>query len=275
MGARRSISCRACTVTVTWFCLLVRVGSSPLSSVVHTWSGVGLQAVLPCTWGTQVSDRPRSPYIQWETLTHTVFERMGERMFQGESFRNRVDVPLEILDEGNCSLFFRDVQFSDAGIYESYLVVGENQVQRRIFLQSVQLLVFDHKLEQRVEAGKDLVLDLYTAHAHTLVFESVITPGWAELWQRGKARNRDSRLQENEDSLVIRGVQPGDSGTYRVVDSDGLALSTVKITVTDPVPTKSTVVQEKQLSVGSGGVVSPVLDVTLSAMLWTLVIFVL
>ena len=97
-------------------------------------------------WKSHVEASSQLPYIQWETVTDTVFERIGERSFQGEAFRNRVDVPKEMLEEGNCSLFFTDVQFGDAGIYESYLVVGQSSIKKRIFLQSVQLLVFGEDL---------------------------------------------------------------------------------------------------------------------------------
>lgn len=122
--------------------LLRPAGSSPLSSVLHASSAVGLQAVLPCTCGTRAKVSSQQPSIHWETVTDRVFERTGEWSFQGEAYRDRVDVPRRMLEEGNCSLVLTDIQFSDAGIYESYLVVGESRIKERIFLQSVQLLVF-------------------------------------------------------------------------------------------------------------------------------------
>ncbi|XP_072529423.1 galectin 17 [Salminus brasiliensis] len=275
MDTRRS-SCRVCAFTITWLWLLAYVDTSPFSSTIHTWSGVGLQAILPCTWTTHVENlEPQLPYIQWETTTHTVFERKGEKMFQGESFQDRVDVPKEILEVGNCSLFFTDVQFSDAGFYSSYLVVGQSMIKKRILLQSVQLLVFDHKLVQSVESGEDLVLDLYTSHAKTLVFESIHAPGWTVLWQRGKNKDRASRLEENERSLVLRRVRSSDSGTYRVADSDGLALSTVKVSVTDPVSAKSSEELGKQISLGSGSVNSPALHIMVATLLSTLMMHLL
>ncbi|KAI4874128.1 hypothetical protein NFI96_001939 [Prochilodus magdalenae] len=220
----------SCLHPMMWLWLISCAGSSPLSSVVHTWSGVGLEAVLPCTWKSYVDASSQTPYIQWETVTDTVFERKGERSFQGEAFRNRVDVPKEILEEGNCSLFFTDVQFGDAGIYESYLVVGQSRIKKRIFLQSVQLLVFDHKLVLSVESGKDLILEKYTSRAETLVFESSKSSELSVLWRRGG--NGDTRVEESEGKLVLKRVRPSDSGVYRVMDADGLALSTAKVSVT-------------------------------------------
>ncbi len=66
---------------------------------------------------------------------------MGPEQFQGEAYRGRLDVPEELLVRGNCSLVLEDVRFSDAGIYECYLLVGESSIKNRIFIQSVQLAV--------------------------------------------------------------------------------------------------------------------------------------
>lgn len=113
--------------------------------VVYTSSKVGLPAVLPCTVASPL-DSAHTPHIQWQTITDSVFERMGEELFQGESYKDRADVPEEMLMRGNCSLFLQDVRFSDAGVYESYLVVGESNIKNRIFIQSVQLAVAGESL---------------------------------------------------------------------------------------------------------------------------------
>lgn len=99
---------------------------------------MGLEAVLPCDWG---SHSEATPYIQWQTLSNMVFERMGPEQFQAEAYQNRADVPEVVLKKGNCSLHLTDIRFSDAGIYECYLVVGKTGNKRRIFIQSVQLSV--------------------------------------------------------------------------------------------------------------------------------------
>lgn len=122
-----------------YFIELVSIGSSPLSVVVQTLSRVGLPAVLPCSVASHLEDHKL--HIQWQTTSDSVFERMGQEQFQGEAYRDRADVPVELLVRGNCSLFLQDVRFSDAGIYESYLVVGESSIKNRIFIQSIQLAV--------------------------------------------------------------------------------------------------------------------------------------
>uniref|UniRef100_A0A4W4E5H2 Galectin 17 n=1 Tax=Electrophorus electricus TaxID=8005 RepID=A0A4W4E5H2_ELEEL len=206
---------------------------SPLSRFPgYAWSEVGRQAVLPCSCRTYVSPTAQAPYILWQTVSHTVFERMGKDSVQGESYENRADVPMEMLAEGNCSLILSDVRFRDAGIYESYLVVGQSRVKNQILIHSVRLAVVDHKHIQSVESGKDLILDLYTNQAKMLVFQQEGTPEWRVLWQRGQDSGGERWVEERGRKLVVREVVTSNSGTYRVVDEEGLTLSTVKVSVT-------------------------------------------
>ncbi|KAF5893097.1 antigen like protein, partial [Clarias magur] len=232
---------------VLGFMELTCVGSSPLSSISLTRSEVGLGAVLPCDWGSHSGVSPETPYIQWQTVSQMVFERMGPDQFQANAYKNRADVPERVLAKGNCSLHLNDIRFSDAGVYECYLVVGETGKRRRIFIQSVQLAVFDHKTAQSVEVGKDLALDLYTKQAETLVFQSSHSSTWTQLWQRQVTCN-DSRVVERNRKLVIRNVTGSDEGLYKVMDADGLALSTVKVSVKDPPPTMKPQVLDKRIS---------------------------
>lgn len=84
---------------------------------------------------------------------------------------------------------------------------------------------------QWVESGEDLTLDLFTGRAETLVFKSTSGSEWSVLWQRAGPRDAARRLKELEGKVVLRRVRTSDSGTYKVVDADGLALSTVKVSV--------------------------------------------
>ncbi|XP_067307214.1 galectin 17 [Pseudorasbora parva] len=217
--------------------LLICVGSSPLTMVVHTSSKVGLPAVLPCTLASQL-DSAHTPHIQWQTIRDSVFERMGEELFQREDYRDRADVPEEMLMRGNCSLFLRDVRFSDAGVYESYLVVGESSIKNRIFIQSVQLAVTDHKTIKSVQTGADLILDLYTDQAVQVIFQNNNDTRWAVLWERDADITEKSYPKERDDKLIFREVTASSAGTYKVLDAQGLALSTVKVVVTEPVLAK-------------------------------------
>ncbi|KAG1951440.1 hypothetical protein F2P79_010546 [Pimephales promelas] len=241
---------RVSAILMPW--LLICVGSSPLSMVVHTSSKVGLPAVLPCTVSYQL-ETAHTPHIQWQTIRDSVFERMGEELFQGEAYIDRADVPKEMLMEGNCSLFLRDVRFSDAGIYESYLVVGESSIKNRVFIQSVQLAVIDHKTIKSVKTGEELILDLYTQQAEQMIFQNSNDTSWSVLWERGARISKKGYPKERDGKLIFGAVTASSAGTYKVLDSQGLALSTTKVAVTEPVLVKETNTLQRHSALGDLG----------------------
>ncbi|XP_053093190.1 uncharacterized protein LOC128318950 isoform X1 [Pangasianodon hypophthalmus] len=104
---------------------------------------VGSTAVLPCEW-RNVSIQ--TPNVQWNTASEIVFERKGVQWYEGEGYKNRVDVPQDKLLKGNCSLVLKNVTLTDAGIYESFLSVKRTKrasSTRWILVQSVELSVND------------------------------------------------------------------------------------------------------------------------------------
>uniref|UniRef100_A0A3B1II63 Immunoglobulin V-set domain-containing protein n=1 Tax=Astyanax mexicanus TaxID=7994 RepID=A0A3B1II63_ASTMX len=121
--------------------------SGPLSQTSVIVS-VGSSAVLHCDCkhiaSSQLSEQ--SPYIRWGTISKIVFERKGAERFQGEGYKDRVDVPEDELKKGNCSLIIKDIRPEDAGVYESYLIVKRSKRSiptKRVFIQSVELSVHD------------------------------------------------------------------------------------------------------------------------------------
>ncbi|XP_052473032.1 uncharacterized protein LOC128029330 [Carassius gibelio] len=239
--------------------LIICASSSPFSGVVHTSSKVGLPAVLPCSVASHL-ESDHTPHIQWHTISYSVLERMGQDQFQGEAYRDRADVPEELLVRGNCSLFLQDVRFSDAGIYESYLVYGESNIKNRIFIQSVHLAVIDHKAIKSVETGADLILDLYTHQAEQVIFQNSTETNWTVLWEKDGLINNKDYLKKRDNKLILRKVTNSNSGTYKVLDLEGLALSTVKVKVTEPVLTKETEALEKQSALGQATMSMPPLS---------------
>lgn len=227
--------------------------------VVHTSSKVGLPAVLPCTVSYQL-ETSDVPHIQWQTIRDSVFERMGEELFQGEAYIDRADVPKEMLMRGNCSLFLRDVRFSDAGIYESYLVVGESSIKNRVFIQSVQLAVIDHKIIKSVKPGEELILDLYTHQAEQVIFQNSNDTSWSVLWERGAGISKKGYPKERGGKLILRAVTASSAGTYKVLDSQGLALSTMKVSVTEPVLAKETNALQRHSALGKATMSMPPLS---------------
>ncbi|XP_046875190.1 galectin 17 isoform X2 [Hypomesus transpacificus] len=212
-------------------CLLVVscvASSSP--DPVPIVSTVGSQAVLPCSWKSELNviNNPIC-HIQWQTPASTVFEQRGTQRWEASEFKGRLVVPEDKLDQGDCSLILNDVQHGDVGLYESYVVV----MKQRIFIQRVRLVVHDHKLKQSLRLGDNLLLKLHTPKSARVVAQRGNTSSWEEMWVRGEER-LEERLEEQEGGdLVLRGLRREDEGTYRVLDAQGLAVSTLKVTVNE------------------------------------------
>ncbi|XP_078123686.1 galectin 17 isoform X2 [Sander vitreus] len=215
------------------------VDSSSLSSIpksLSVTSLVGNRAVLPCSWKQRLGAQApaASCYIQWATPDDTVFEQRGEQKWQAEEFEGRVEVSEEKLGSGDCSLIISDVQIGDTGRYESFMVVdGEKNVKTRVFIQSVKLSVFDHKSLQSRGLGEDLVLDLYTRHSVRVVFQGRNSSEWLDLWIRGDKESPRLEKHPLNDQLTIKQLASSDEGTYKVLDANGLAVSTVQLSVNE------------------------------------------
>ncbi|KAM9496730.1 uncharacterized protein Hap1MRO34_001571 [Clarias gariepinus] len=102
---------------------------------------VGSTAVLPCQLTSVDTD---TPYIMWSTESEIVFERLGVGIYQDEGYEGRVDVPVEELRKGNCSLVLHDLRLKDTGVYYSYLIHYQSPDDFRTeLLNRVKLSVFD------------------------------------------------------------------------------------------------------------------------------------
>ncbi|KAF5900510.1 antigen like protein [Clarias magur] len=78
---------------------------------------VGSTAILPCQL---TSVDTHTLYIRWNTESEVVFERQnGNGGYEG-----RVDVPVEELRKGNCSLVLHNLRLTDTGVYTSYQTVN-------------------------------------------------------------------------------------------------------------------------------------------------------
>ncbi|GAA6232600.1 uncharacterized protein LOC108891247 [Lates japonicus] len=225
-------------VFIHLLCFLVGglVDSSTLSSAKHflsITSTVGDQVVLPCSWKSRLGEVvPSACHVQWTTLADTVFEQWGAQKWQVETFRGRAEVPEEKLGAGDCSLIISDVQIGDTGRYESFMVVdGARSKKTRVFIQSVKLSVFDHKTRQSLGPGEDLVLNLHTIHSVRVVFLGSNSSEWSLVWMRGDENTERLEKHPLKEQLTIKNLKSSDGGTYKVLDEQGLAVSTVLLSV--------------------------------------------
>ncbi|XP_053341236.1 CD276 antigen homolog [Clarias gariepinus] len=111
---------------------------------------VGSTAVLPCQLTSVDTERL---YIRWNTESEIVFERLNERSYQGEGYEGRVDVPVEELRKGNCSLVLHNLTLTDTGVYTSYQTVRHTKRSVRVrrgtvLINSVKLSVYVPPLKE-------------------------------------------------------------------------------------------------------------------------------
>lgn len=229
-----------------WFfiylqCLLFGDGvdssSLPSARSLTITSTVGSQAVLPCSWKSRLGEVALPAcHIQWAKLSDTVFEQQGEERWQAEEYKGRVKVPEEQLGSGDCSLIISDVQIGDTGRYESFMVVdSERSRGTRVFIQSIKLSVFDHKSNQSRRPGGHLVVELHTPHSIRLVFQGRNSSVWTDLWMRGDKNTPRLEKHPHLEQLTIRNLKSSDEGTYKVLDGQGLSVSTVQLYVEENV----------------------------------------
>ncbi|KAM9495485.1 uncharacterized protein Hap1MRO34_018421 isoform 2-T3 [Clarias gariepinus] len=134
-----------CTVWISaWVDLL---SAEPEISV----SGpVGSTAVLPCQLTSVDTD---TQYIRWNQ-SEIVFERVDKARYEGEGYEGRVDVPVEELRKGNCSLVLHNLTFTDTGFYTSSLS------KRRINgSPDVKVVLINHvklSVHNRTDEGSDI-----------------------------------------------------------------------------------------------------------------------
>ncbi|KAM9496685.1 CD276 antigen homolog isoform 1-T2 [Clarias gariepinus] len=102
-------------ICIVWISICVDLLSA--EPEISVSGPVGSTAVLPCQLTSVDTDRL---YIRWNIESEIVFERLGERLYQGEEYEGRVDVPVEELRKGNCSLVWSNLRLTDEGIYTSY-----------------------------------------------------------------------------------------------------------------------------------------------------------
>ncbi|KAI4881076.1 hypothetical protein NFI96_013850 [Prochilodus magdalenae] len=209
-------------------------GSLSADSRIFMSARVGSSAVLPCDWRNVSSSRP---HVEWRTFAETVFEREGGELYQGEGYEDRVDVPEDKLQEGDCSLELRNIRPDDAGVYESYLLVRRVRRalhSRRVLIQSVELsvdgsLTAQSRIYMSAKVGSTAVLpcdwrnisstQLSSPHVEWRTFaETVFERKGGELYQGEEYENRvdvpEDRLLKGNCSLVLRNIRPDDAGVY-------------------------------------------------------------
>ncbi|XP_037548969.1 galectin 17 [Nematolebias whitei] len=224
----------------------------PAAQPLSIMSTAGSQVVLPCSWKPhQAEVGPSSCHVQWVSPPFTVFEQNSEDKWQQERFDGRLEVPTVKLQAGDCSLIIKDAQIEDTGRYESFMVVGgARSMKTRVFIQSVKLSVTDNKSWDSHHPGEDFVLELHTRLSFTVVFQGRNNSAWQELWKRGDENSERVEKHPVLEQLTIKKLRRSDEGIYKVLNENGLSVSTVQLSVTENSPSFSA--HRKQENVPTG-----------------------
>lgn len=83
--------------------------------------------------------------------------------------------------------------------------------------------------------GETLDLKLHTPQAMKVVFQGWNSTELTVLWMRGEEVNR-GRLEAKGLVVRLKGLRIDDGGTYNVLDSHGLSISRVQLTVEGKIP---------------------------------------
>lgn len=204
-------------------------------------SRVGTDVRLPCSCPTS---GPKSvPHVQWcMDSIGPILEQRGHEKWTTEELLDRAEVPES--GPGDCSLLLKDLQVTDRGQYHGYMIqdLDPNQTKSKtgIFICNVKLLVFAHSSVQSLRAGEDLVLELHTPHAMSLVFQHSNSTEWRPLWRRDGPSSHHVFEDRLKEQLSLRSVSAVDEGVYKVLDVNGLTVSSTWLNLDQRESDKST-----------------------------------
>ncbi|XP_047675908.1 uncharacterized protein LOC113646995 isoform X4 [Tachysurus fulvidraco] len=102
-------------ISILWVCACV----DSAESLVTVSAAEGSTVILPCKLTEEFK---LTSFIRWQINKFTVFERSSNGTYSGSGYKGRVDVPVDELRKGNCSLVMKNVRFTDDGFYKTFTV---------------------------------------------------------------------------------------------------------------------------------------------------------
>ncbi|XP_066580443.1 uncharacterized protein LOC136771819 [Amia ocellicauda] len=207
------------------------VPSTPVSVSVS----VGASVTLPCNGSAYRGTPEDQLYIRWQTNIQGVYEFTYGQLFPGPGFKNRTEIPLERIRQGDFSLSFQHTSFSDQEHYECYCECKGTDIQ---FLGPVDLSVTAHSDSLSLWSGAALSLRLFTAEPVEVLFAAAGEGASVSVCavERGAASRPgpgyEHRVSVQSGSLTLRSLTAADQGNYTVRESGtNRTISTVSVTV--------------------------------------------
>ncbi|XP_047675920.1 uncharacterized protein LOC113656605 isoform X3 [Tachysurus fulvidraco] len=205
-------------ISILWVCACV----DSAESLVTVSAQVGSTVILPCKLTEEF--KPTS-VIRWQFNKDIVFERSSNGTYSGSGYEGRVDVPVDELRKGNCSLVLKNIRVNDTGIYNSGTMVHvDNNTAERKEINSVRLSVYGLQISAPV--GSTVVLPCDWSHLsiktpHVKWFidsETVFERKGKDVNQSQGYKDRvdvpEDELLKGNCSLVMKNISVYDAGIY-------------------------------------------------------------
>ncbi|XP_047667917.1 uncharacterized protein LOC113650973 [Tachysurus fulvidraco] len=231
-------------ISILWLCACVDSAEPDVTVSAQ----VGSTVILPCNLTEEF--KPTS-VIRWQFNFKTVFERSGNVTDPGPGYKGRVDVPVDKLRKGNCSLVLKNIRFTDTGIYNSFTMehVDTNKDKMKE-INRVSLSV--DALQISAPVGSTAVLPCDWSHLsnktpHVKWFTDTETVFERKGKEINQSEGHKGRVDVPEDELLkgncslVMNISVNDTGNYS---------SSMLITDTQ----ESVLVQKVNLSVVEGSV---------------------
>ncbi|XP_047670006.1 uncharacterized protein LOC113662745 isoform X2 [Tachysurus fulvidraco] len=231
-------------IIILWVCACV----DSAESLVTVSAEVGSTVILPCNLTEEF--KPTS-VIKWKINNDFVFERSIKNYSSGEGYEGRVDVPVDELHKGNCSLVLRNVRFTDDQTYNSFTMehVDINNHVEAKQINSITLSVY--ALQISAPVGSTVVLPCDWSHLSIktpyvkwfIDSETVFKRKGKDSYQcegyEGRVNVPENELLKGNCSLVMKNISVSDTGIYSssmIKDTqESVLVQKVKLSVEDSV----------------------------------------
>ncbi|XP_026989118.2 uncharacterized protein LOC113634387 [Tachysurus fulvidraco] len=207
-------------ISILWVCACVESADPPITLSAP----VGSTVILPCKLPGMFN---QTSLIQWKMNDELVFQRSINDSIPGSGYVGRVDVPLDELRKGNCSLALKNIQIADDRFYKTFTVehVDTKDTTNVKVITSVRVSVYAVEISARVGSTAVLPCEwtgLYITDPHVewyidseIVFEQKGEESFVGAGYGGRLNVSKDELVRGKCTLVVKNVSVTDAAVYR------------------------------------------------------------
>ncbi|XP_047668604.1 uncharacterized protein LOC113634094 [Tachysurus fulvidraco] len=205
-------------ISILWLCACVDSAEPDVTVSAQ----VGSTVILPCNLTEEFK---QTSFIRWQFNKDIVFERSGNVTDPGPGYEGRVDVPVDELHKGNCSLVLKNIRFTDTGIYNSFTMEhGDTNKDKMKEMNRVSLSVY--ALQISAPVGSTAVLPCDWSHLSNktphvkwftdteTVFERKGKDSYEGEGHKGRVDVPEDELLKGNCSLEMKNISVNDTGIY-------------------------------------------------------------